>query len=81
MEGTDDFFPILLTSYGLHIVIISRFKSVPVGHAYFHAFPSHFYCAIQGGIKVKYIRLKSKVIVTRQMVRIAFKGHETSEIS
>ena len=48
------FFPILLISYGSH-VIISHFKTVPVCHAYCHAFLSHFCHAIQGGIQVKYI--------------------------
>ena len=49
------FSPIPLTSYGSHSDHHSFQKSVPVCHAYFHAFLSHFSRAIQGGIKVKYI--------------------------
>ena len=75
------FFPILLTSYGSHSDHFSFQKSVPVCHAYSHVFLSHFYSAVQGGIKLKYIRLKSKIMVTRKMVRIAFNGHETTEVS
>ena len=74
MEGSDGFVPILLTSYGSHSDHFSFQKSVSVCHAYFRAFLSHFCCAIQGGIKVKHIRLKSKGMVTRKMVRIAFNG-------
>ena len=47
MEGSDGFFSILSTSYGSHSDHFSFQKSVPVCHAYCHAF--------QGGIKVKYI--------------------------
>ena len=47
MEGSDGFFPILLISYGSHGDHFSFQNSVPVCHAYRHAF--------QGGIKVKYI--------------------------
>ena len=76
------FSPILLTSYGSHSDHFSFQKSVPVCHAYSHvSVLSHFCLAIQGGIKVKYIRLKNKVMVARKMDRIEFNGHETTEVS
>ena len=53
MEGSDGFFPILLTSYGLHSDLFSFQKNVPVCHAYCHVFLSHFCRAIQRGIEVK----------------------------
>ena len=51
-------FHIILTSYDLHSDHSSFQKSVPVCHAYCHAFLSHFCRAIQGGIKAKYIWFK-----------------------
>ena len=60
MEGSNGFFPILLTSCASHSDHFSFQKSVPVCHAFLSCIQLlHFCCAIQGGIKMKYKYIQS----------------------